>query len=201
MAKKKPTLNNSSEDEEKDVLEYMNKANRPYSANDVFNNMHAKYSKPRVIKALDKLVEDGELMSKVYGKTSIYSTKQEIVKNEEREQILDALSNEITQLSEELGVMKGENKRLEEELSKVKSEVTTIEATEFIKQYKESTKTLQERLDKLTSGVALVPLEKRKRVDDELELYRRMWKKRNNMAKVLGIEEDEIPFENDPFTI
>ncbi|CAO3702174.1 unnamed protein product [Rhizopus stolonifer] len=182
--------------------------------------MHAKYSKPRIIKALDKLVEDGELMSKVYGKMTIYSTKQELVENEEREQILDTLSNEITQLSEELGEMKGENKKLEEGLSKIKSEVTTIGAIEFIKQYKESTKALQERLDKLTSGVALVPPEKRKRVDDELELNRRMWKKRSNMfnvifsfvtenmpgsssefKEVLGIQEDEIPFENDPFTV
>ncbi|CAO3702175.1 unnamed protein product [Rhizopus stolonifer] len=152
MAKKKPTVNNSSEDEEKDILEYMSRTNRPYSANDVFNNMHAKYSKPRIIKALDKLVEDGELMSKVYGKMTIYSTKQELVENEEREQILDTLSNEITQLSEELGEMKGENKKLEEGkknafnrlnkrvkgLSKIKSEVTTIGAIEFIKQYKES---------------------------------------------------------------
>jgi 26S proteasome regulatory subunit (ATPase 3-interacting protein) len=40
--------------------------------------LHAKYTKGAIAKALDKLIEDKSVISKTYGKTIIYSVKQNI---------------------------------------------------------------------------------------------------------------------------
>lgn len=81
---------------------------------DIFSNLHSKYSKAHVIKALDKLVEEGELLSKLYGKTSIYSIKQNIVENNKSEHILDAIDIEINKTTDKMNIIKAENKKLEE---------------------------------------------------------------------------------------
>jgi len=45
----------------KEILEYMKKTNRPYSLQNIFDNMHGKIKKSVMQKALDKLVEKEEL--------------------------------------------------------------------------------------------------------------------------------------------
>ncbi|CEG84637.1 hypothetical protein RMATCC62417_18411 [Rhizopus microsporus] len=208
MAKKKIT-GGSAKEEEHAVLEYMKKVNRPYSATDVFNNLHSKYSKAHIIKALDKLAEEGEVISKTYGKSVVYSIKQDVVKSDETGQTLDSLEVEINKVSDELNAIK--------KLSKLKSDVTTKEATELIQKYKQENERLEQRLNHLKSGVVLIPPEKRKRADEEFTRNRDQWKKRRTMFQTifktvteympgkpdelkeeLGIEEDRIPYDKDP---
>ncbi|KAL4211963.1 PSMC3 interacting protein [Rhizopus azygosporus] len=216
MAKKK-TTGGSAKEEEHAVLEYMKKVNRPYSATDVFNNLHSKYSKTHIIKALDKLVEEGKVMSKTYGKSVVYSIKQDVVESDETGQTLDSLEVEINKVSDELNAVKNENKKLEGELSKLKSDLTTKEVTELIQKYKQENDELEQRLNHLKSGVVLIPPEKRKRADEEFTRNRDQWKKRRTMFQTifktvtehmpgkpdelkeeLGIEEDSIPYDKDP---
>ncbi|KAI9280737.1 Tat binding protein 1-interacting protein-domain-containing protein [Sporodiniella umbellata] len=216
MAKKKSGESQTNYGEEEvDVLDYMNKCNRPYSATDVFNNLHTVYSKLRVTKALDKLVEEGALMSKLYGKTSIYSPKQEII--EHRESLLETSNQQIDGLTSSLSLLKAETQASEEVLSKLKTEVTTEDATELIKYYKEQNSALDTKLKELKGGITLVSAEKRKRVDEELTFNRYLWKKRCNLFKTifstvnenmpgdvkalkeeLAIQEDEVSFHQDP---
>ncbi|KAG1313456.1 hypothetical protein G6F64_002239 [Rhizopus arrhizus] len=196
----------------------MKKVNRPYSATDVFNNLHGTYSKSQVVKALDKLVKYEQLISKVYGKSTIYSIKQH--RTEEDEGDNNEIRSDVNRLTEKLNEIKNENKKFEEELANLKNEPTTKEAINLFEKYKEDNEKLKERLDKLTNGSILIPPEKRKRVDEEFEFNRNMWKKRrklfrtifntvtehlpgnpNEFKERLGIEEDKIPFEKDPLDI
>ncbi|CAO3675095.1 unnamed protein product [Rhizopus stolonifer] len=225
MVKKKTAGSDSTKDEE--VLKYMKKVNRPYSATDVFNNLHATCSKSHIVKALNNLVDDGDLISKTYGKSTIYSLKQDTV---EENVGSNTLGSEVNKLTEELNLLQNENKKLEEgncvhmtshsillETFKITNRISKEKAIESIKQFKEANQDLQERLDKLKSGSVLIPPEKRKRTDKDFEYNRNAWKKRrrifntifeavtehmptkpNEFREKLGIEEDEIPFEIDP---
>lgn len=58
------------------VLKYLQSTNRPYSANDVVQNMHKEHGKSAVQKALDDLVRQGAICEKLYGKQKIYCIKQ-----------------------------------------------------------------------------------------------------------------------------
>ncbi|KAG1636572.1 hypothetical protein G6F45_001183 [Rhizopus arrhizus] len=194
MAKKKTTSSASAEEAEKAILEYMIKVNRPYSATDIFSNLHSKYSKAHVIKALDKLAEEGELLSKLYGKASIYSIKQNIVENNKSEHILDAIDIEINKTTDKMNIIKAENKKFEEELFRLKSEPTAQEAIDLNKQYKEKNKELAEKLEKFKNGAVFIPSEKRERVEAEFNFNRNMWKKRRKMFQnIFDTISDNLP--------
>ncbi|CEP20200.1 hypothetical protein [Parasitella parasitica] len=217
MAKKKTS--SDKKEEESAVLDYLTKVNRPYSATDIFNNLHAKYTKGSIVKALDQLIKDESVVSKTYSKTVIYSVKQSMddVPSEEEINALQKSLNELAEKHEELST---ENKRLDQTLSKIKSEPTTSEANELLEKAKAENAQLKEKLAALKSGTVLIPPEKRKRTDDEYDTFRQLWKKRRAMFRdifktitehypgdpkelkeELGIEEDPIPFEQDPLLV
>ncbi|KAI8064062.1 Tat binding protein 1-interacting protein-domain-containing protein [Thamnidium elegans] len=180
---------------------------------DIFNNLHSKYSKTSITKALEKLVEDETVFAKVYGKTTIYSVKQVTNPSDN----VGELSNSISELTEKYQEILTENKKLDTTLTSIKSKPTTLEATELLEKLKQENTLMQERLNSLKEGTALVPPEKRKRTNKEYDTYRQLWKKRRGMFRdifktvtehlpgpptelkeKLGIEEDDIPFEQDP---
>lgn len=211
MAKKKGP---SNKEEEVAVLEYLTKANRPYSATDIFNNLHAKYTKGSIAKALDKLMEDELVFGKVYGKTTIYSIKQATQDTNTTED-MDTVDKKVSDLSEQLETVITENKKLDQELSTLKNDPTTSEATALLENLKKENELLAGRLDELKNGAELIPPEKRKRVNDEYDRNKSMWKKRramfrdifgaitehmpgnpNDLKEKLGIEEDQVPLES-----
>lgn len=58
------------------ILEYLKSQNRPYSATDVFNNLHGKVGKTAVAKLLGQMQESGVIHGKVYGKQWVYVARQ-----------------------------------------------------------------------------------------------------------------------------
>ena len=58
------------------VLQYLVQQNRPYSAQDVFMNLHKEHSKAVVQKVIDQLVETQELREKVNGKQKCFVANQ-----------------------------------------------------------------------------------------------------------------------------
>ncbi|KAF1801426.1 Tat binding protein 1-interacting protein-domain-containing protein [Mucor lusitanicus] len=214
MVKKK--AGSTKKEEETAVLEYLTKVNRPYSATDIFNNLHAKYTKGSIAKALDQLVKDESIMSKAYGKSTIYSAIQSLDDVPSEEEV-KAMEKSLEELTEKHEALASENKRLDQVLAKTKSEPTTDEAKELLEKAKTENEQLKEKLEKLKSGTVLIPPEKRKRANDDFDTYRQLWKKRRGMFREifktvtehypgnpselkeeLGIEEDPIPFEQDP---
>ena len=58
------------------VLKYLERVNRPYSVNDVVQNLHNEITKNAVQKTLDLLVARGKVKEKTYNKQKIYSIVQ-----------------------------------------------------------------------------------------------------------------------------
>nr|CAD7572520.1 unnamed protein product [Timema californicum] len=91
------------------VLKYLGDQNRPYNAIDIATNLHNEYGKTVVQKSLDKLVDQGKVIVKTYGKQKIYGIKQDSsksfqdVSNELRDDIdslIGVLNMKWTQISE-----------------------------------------------------------------------------------------------------
>jgi 26S proteasome regulatory subunit, ATPase 3, interacting protein len=61
--------------DEKLIMEYLTIQNRPYSATDIFNNLHGKVSKLTVTKILTNLFEKKAINGKAYGKQWVFSSK------------------------------------------------------------------------------------------------------------------------------
>lgn len=59
------------------VLKYLADTNRPYSANDITQNLNKKFGKTEILRALDALVSKEQIMEKVYGKQKVYCALQE----------------------------------------------------------------------------------------------------------------------------
>ena len=66
----------SLDGEEQLILNYLKKQNRPYSAIDVFNNLHGEVGKTSCVRILTNLAERGLIHQKTYGKQSVYVVKQ-----------------------------------------------------------------------------------------------------------------------------
>lgn len=75
-AKKTKSESISSSEEISIILKYLTNQNRPYSATDIFNNLHEKIGKTALQKHLNTLVEQDLITCKAYGKQSIYFAKQ-----------------------------------------------------------------------------------------------------------------------------
>lgn len=83
-----------SKDEQK-VLDYLEKMNRPYSVNDILQNLHNEVTKAAVQKALDQLVSKEKIREKIYNKQKIYTVVQETNQNKNTHEELQRLENEV----------------------------------------------------------------------------------------------------------
>ncbi|OAD69450.1 hypothetical protein PHYBLDRAFT_66328 [Phycomyces blakesleeanus NRRL 1555(-)] len=193
------------------ILKYMKKVNRPYSATDIFNNLHGKYSKPSVVRALDSLTDQNELFVKTYGKMQVYANIEGI-KNED----LEGLQKQVTVLEGKMSNMVEDNRKLNHTLSDLKKEPTTENAKALLEKRKRENAQMREHLETLKSGAVLVTPEDRKKNDAEYELYRKEWRTRRKLFRdifnavtehmpgkpaafmeELGIEEDPVSYEKD----
>jgi len=98
------------------VLNYMKEQNRPYSALNVFDNLHGEVRKAEVQKILDVLVEENQIKSKDFGKFAIYLFNQEkipmVPKNE-----LDNMDKEIHEYKEKLKNLTNELKEKQKSIN------------------------------------------------------------------------------------
>ena len=78
------------------VKEYMIKQNRPYSLQNVLDNMHGRIPRKICQTVLDELVNQKALQSKDYGKARIYLANQDNFPEQSAEQLkeLDDKSKE-----------------------------------------------------------------------------------------------------------
>lgn len=163
------------------ILSYLNKQNRPYSAGDVFSNLHGQFGKTAVQKALEHLASSGNVNEKVYGKQKVYAPKQA--------QHDDCDKNELKQMDEEIDKFEKQWKELqstcqslEEEFRALKSSLTTEEATARLEEAKQKICKYQEHLQRIKSATNHVsPAEKEKIIKDRRAVVQ-TWKKRKRLA-------------------
>ncbi|KAI7874067.1 TBPIP-domain-containing protein [Lichtheimia hyalospora FSU 10163] len=211
---KRKTTSPKSEEEDIVVRNYLRKVNRPYSAADVYNNLQGKYQKSSIVKALDRLTEQETVVSKAYGKMTIYSIKQDKNDIQTPEQ-LEAMNINLEKLAKEFEIVMQENRHLSTTLRDITTTPLTEDAKEMTSKFIQENSAYRQRLEKIKQGQTLVAPEERKQVDATFEQVRKEWRTRRKMfvdifhtvsehsadkpeelKEALGIEEDSIPYEN-----
>ncbi|XP_061185718.1 homologous-pairing protein 2 homolog [Saccostrea echinata] len=168
------------------VLEYLNRQNRPYSAVDIFNNLHKEYGKTAVVKACESLTEGGKIKEKVYGKQKVYVADQG--------QFPDVDDNEIRDMDTRIGELSTQNqemdvqvKRLDAELRGLNSSVSTEEAVLQLKRLTDECEACKGKLKTLKEGGKTVSPEEKDRIYTARTKYVKEWRKRKRISNdILG---------------
>ncbi|KAK9717705.1 hypothetical protein K7432_006028 [Basidiobolus ranarum] len=177
--KKKAKLENV-DDVEQTVLDYLRKTNRPYSATDVFNNLHGAVGKTAVQKILTQLVEKEEIIGKAYGKQWVYCISQDKFETPSQED-LNEMDKSIEEIKQKVAQEKEKNKQLTSVLSGLNNSLTNEEIEEKLSLLEAENKKYEERLANLREGGKQMTLEDKKKIDNEYENNRKIWKTRKRM--------------------
>ncbi|KAK7792377.1 hypothetical protein R5R35_007729 [Gryllus longicercus] len=163
------------------VLKYLVTQNRPYSANDIFMNLHKEYGKTAVQKSLDVLVEKGSIKEKVYGKQKVYSVQQKMgISSDEVSKVLEDLDKRIGQASEKLSLVEQELHTSEALLRNLVSSPTTENAIKDLDVLQNKVDKLKEKLKNLSQ--TSVPISKKdfEETKKEHERMTKEWRKRKS---------------------
>ena len=163
------------------VLEYLNKQNRPYSAGDIFSNLHGKFGKTAVVKACESLAGAGKINEKIYGKQKVYGAKQA--------QYQDYSETDMKQIDEEISKqekiwteLQSSHKASDEEFRTLKSSLTTKEATERLAELNENCRKCQEHLKRIKSASNHIPPAEKEKIIKNRKTVVQTWKKRKRIA-------------------
>lgn len=100
------------------VLKYFTVQNRPYSANQIYDNFHKRIAKSVVDRVLSSLCENSSgLRYKEYGKTKIFFLDQNSLGCDINSTQISALDLEINNLSKELKDMQEREKNLIDQMN------------------------------------------------------------------------------------
>ncbi|XP_003402712.1 homologous-pairing protein 2 homolog [Bombus terrestris] len=166
------------------VYKYMKTQNRPYSINDLVSNLHNEYGKTAVQKAIDKLVAEGKIFEKVYGKQKIYCAVQDTSHN------MDELMRMNRELQSHANEVENKYRELQEEIKvqealllSIKSSITIEEAKKEKVKLKERIEVLTNKLDGLMEASGTEDLTETKRKTEEaLNEYSREYSKRKRLC-------------------
>ncbi|KAF9975089.1 PSMC3 interacting protein [Actinomortierella ambigua] len=160
---------------------------------EIVSNLHNTIGKAEAQKALTSLVENGKVITKLYGKQAIYcvnqgnltaATPQELA---QMDQALSRLQNRLTEL-------KADNRQL---LSKLSATNSALPTDEVIRQAQALAAKNQEnstRLEQLRAGTRLVSAEEKQKVLKEMELHRKLWIQRKRLFKdMFGAMTENMP--------
>ncbi|XP_073987291.1 homologous-pairing protein 2 homolog isoform X2 [Rhodnius prolixus] len=139
------------------VLKYLQDTNRPYSANDIVQNMHKEYSKSQIQKSLDELVADGSIIEKVYGKQKVYCIKQKETAEDNNDEELTELNAKIASTTNLLTNLKNELTTTEASLKILLSEPTTEDALNEVNLLKNANTRMSEKIELLKKSTNLIP--------------------------------------------
>jgi len=183
----------SKKDPEHAIQEYLQQQNRPYSAVDVFNNMHKEIGKTAVVKALDSLAEKGMILEKTYGKQKVYAPLQDIY-GDVSETDLKALDVKIKERQELVSTLQKEVKSQEAEIQVLNRQLTSEEALKSIQQLQTKNKTMSEKINTLKSGCVLITKEERTKIYARRDKLIGHWKKRKRWSNdILGCILESYP--------
>ncbi|KAJ2354488.1 hypothetical protein GGF43_003241 [Coemansia sp. RSA 2618] len=176
-----PKKAKGSSNEEKTVLDYLIKVNRPYSANDISSQLHGLVSPAQAKKILNDLADEEKLQRKINGKQQIFfaiQTAIEVPSVEEAEQEEEAIKD----VEQQLGRVKDENKVLAGRLHGLTNALTDDQMRERIATLSTEVKQNEERLEQLRSGEVISPEEKTK-IETEHVVMTKHWKTRKRIFK------------------
>lgn len=134
----------------KAVKKYLKKTNRPYSLNDIFNNLQSKYPKVSVGKALEALVTDNIICERLNGKQKIYFFNQENIqvdneKLKEMDNLVGQLNTKVNKLRDSVSTKETKKKSLKEHIPMKDIENKLAEIQKGIKESKVKITSIRER--------------------------------------------------------
>lgn len=135
------------------VFKYLADQNRPYSVNDIIQNLHNEFSRSAVQKALDELSFENKIREKIYGKQKVYSftnTDENHLSNTALE--INELDLKIEKTLLKLNALEQELKLTEHELNFIKTQPTTSSAFQQISDLGELNKKLNEQVKNLSES-------------------------------------------------
>ncbi|TDH67929.1 hypothetical protein CCR75_004355 [Bremia lactucae] len=144
----------NAEDAETAVLDYMRKTNRPYSLLNIFENMHKGIAKPTLTRMLDNLVVKQELVSKTYGKATIYYLNQNKlpIPSEEEHKTIEA---EIQTLTAECATYEQELKSAKATLAATMAQLSDIDLESALKELEATAATFEAKVASLDKNTCL----------------------------------------------
>ena len=164
------------------ILEYLEEQNRPYSAVDIFNNLHKEFGKTAVEKTLEILSDDKQkIVKKTYGKQKVYAPSQDQY-GEYNEMELKELDLKIKQLQEEVNTFTSKVKKQESEISGLNSQMKTEEALELMETTSVENMNLKKRIEKLSTGAPLITQEQKQKIFERKSKNIGHWRKRKRMT-------------------
>jgi len=110
------------------VLKYMEQQNRPYSIQNIMDNMHGRIPKKICENVLQKLVDENHLSCKEFGKAKVYLANQDKFPTTSQAE-LDALDAIISTKREQLDGAQNELKGLQ---AKLKDLTSTMSNEQFL---------------------------------------------------------------------
>ncbi|KAF9925115.1 PSMC3 interacting protein [Linnemannia zychae] len=179
---KEKKISISSDKPERIVLDYMSKQNRPYSITDIVTNLHAAVTKAECQRAVNSLVDKELLISKTFGKQTIYVIRQDTIETAKPDE-LASIEKRLVQLREQIAEQKTKQKQLSSELASLNSALTTEDIERKLAALTSKNAQSHEHLILLRSGSQLVPVEERQRVIREMETHRKLWMQRRRLFK------------------
>ncbi|KAH7652907.1 26S proteasome regulatory subunit ATPase 3 interacting protein [Dioscorea alata] len=167
------------------VLNYVNEQNRPLNSQNVADALQKfKLKKTAIQKALDSLSDSGQISFKEYGKQKIYIARQDqfnILNSEE----LDQMKKANSKLQAELEAQKKAIAEVEAENRVLQSNLTLEEIRTKESKLKVEVSLMEEKLEKLRTGIVLVKPEDKKATEEAYREKINQWRKRKRIFKEL----------------
>ncbi|XP_065225633.1 homologous-pairing protein 2 homolog [Planococcus citri] len=169
--------------EKQAVLSYLEKVNRPYSANDVVQNLHKEIGKAAIQKALDQLVTEKKVNEKIYGKQKVYSVVQK--DDDDKKDVNEELRKLETQILEKNNSLQKAEQQLKQnqsQLNKFQSALTTEDAIAKRDALKSELEKLETKYTKLSQNTVLISETDRKKIMKKHETVVKEYKKRKRIC-------------------
>lgn len=166
------------------VKNYLIRTNRPFSSNDVFNNLntvHNKLGKTAVNKALEELSAKQEIKEKVNGKQKVYFADQSHF-TDISDDTLKQMDQQIDELNKLFNHLKEELKQKESKVSSFKSNLSSEQIAVQLNAVKKETIDLNNKWETINGKVKDLDPKQNEKVKSQRQKLVTEWKKRKRMA-------------------
>eukprot|EP00729_Bicosta_minor_P008937 gene8937-1859_t len=165
----------------KTIKDYMTDQNRPYNSLSIFLNLRQAISKPQIIKCLGRLVAEGVLEEKAYGKQKMYGPVQS--EAEVKKEELAEIKIKTAQLEREAEQSAQQTKTIANQVRALTSKPTTEDATKQVADLKVTNQAATEKVAALTAAAGNIKPEDKARIEKEYNANVGEWKKRKRLIK------------------
>lgn len=172
----------SNKDAKEAVYKYLKLQNRPYSANDVMQNLHNEFGKTAVQKAMDDLTRENKIREKVYGKQKVYCPIQDDVNSAEMEVEIVELDSKIEKLTESLRKAEGELKLSETTLRELKKVPSMEDCTREKRDLEDEVKRLTKKVEDLSKLDVKISDKDRNQMIKDRENHLKEYRKRKRIC-------------------